>query len=357
MLSTLYTSNSFNYFTSRAYIDGLLPEYNSEDRHSIPLLRGPNEDSSPPPPPSKTLAALCPLWPPHILRQLWASAVRTFPGRETFFKDGPNELQENSSTTELPRICVDRPGKSPSTLDPTCLYQKHVANTHVGIGEDESGSGSGPGSTNAEEPGSCFLRLPNELMLQIMSFLEPAALYCFRQSSPRFMALFGCQQFREFHAQHSGSTDTWFTRFRLSRLSKSDKHAFSIKIQRHLYCTSCLEADELGRLSSRLAELSDVRYCDGCREMHAAALFFQDDITRHITDGTPLVCIGRLGQVAACEQHPGTVIDWGAAFPPRHFWPNMVHMICTDVSHQLRGLDRPPKCDLSEFPRLVAHTP
>lgn len=150
------------------------------------------------------------------------------------------------------------------------------------------------------EPVLGLMRLPCELILEIMEFLSPPSLYCFRQTSRITMSLFCRRPFRQFHANGS-RPGTHCTMFRMTALTLSEQDHVSNMVLRDLCCASCLEAKCRGTVESRLKELGSLRYCDGCKEMHAIALFFPEDVEKHESQGTTLTCIGRQWKVSVCK--------------------------------------------------------
>ena len=152
------------------------------------------------------------------------------------------------------------------------------------------------------------MALTDELILEVMDHLPAASLYCLRQTSTAFMAIFNRHQFSEFH-QKSQSPGHHLA-FNVKLLSVAERNAIADSLHHHMYCHLCLEAEENGSTATRLKELRSLRYCDGCEEPHAGALFFSDDKHRYDTAPGKLLCIGRLEKIPLCKHSSDELTTW-----------------------------------------------
>ncbi|OAQ65044.1 F-box domain, cyclin-like protein [Pochonia chlamydosporia 170] len=185
----------------------------------------------------------------------------------------------------------------------------------------------------AASPGVSIMAMPNELLLQVMGHLSAPSLYCLRQTSGRFMDLFDLKDFKGFH-QEVGISSI-HKMFNMKLLCAADKNMIANSLHHEMYCAPCLAAEECGTLADRLETLRSLRYCHGCKRLHAAALFPPED--NHDTKQVG-VCIGRVGHVTLCNHNscsPTTWRDIEHYVPPGRYPHLFGHSdACTDRAHQ-----------------------
>lgn len=200
-----------------------------------------------------------------------------------------------------------------------------------------------------------LMALPIEIMLQVMGYLPASSLYCLRQTSTRFMLLFGTKELDKFHQVYGAFSV--YTGFNMDVLSAAEKNAVANSLHHEKYCASCLAAEESGALESRLEMLRRLRHCDGCNRLHASALFLPEG-QEEDGAGSGLQCIGRLGHITLCNHRscrPTTWRDVCQDVTPSRCRTTRHSLVCTNQSHQPESDSRHVYYFAgSAFPRLIA---
>ena len=157
-------------------------------------------------------------------------------------------------------------------------------------------------------PPPALFSLPEELLLQIMRYLDPGSLCLLRQSSAVFCRLFGDKLFLKFQDETPKHT---FVRFAIGRLTAMEQEVASRNLQRDMYCDLCLKTRNARDWDMRLAKLQEKLFCDGCKRYHARFFFFPENIQIHVEGRGQLLCVGRLGRVTLCSHStPQTTTAW-----------------------------------------------
>ncbi|KAK2592670.1 hypothetical protein QQS21_009637 [Conoideocrella luteorostrata] len=176
--------------------------------------------------------------------------------------------------------------------------------------------------------------LPNEIILQIMGYLPPCSLYCLRQTSSLFMALFDLQLFKIYHkksisfSNHAG--------FDLQILCASEQDAVASYLHHDMFCSSCLAAEGAGIIDTRLKALRRLQYCNGCERQHINALFFPEDGEEQDNNSGGRTCIGLHGHITLCSHRSCKPTTWQELGPHVRPFENcyVYKSACTDLSHQ-----------------------
>lgn len=132
--------------------------------------------------------------------------------------------------------------------------------------------------------------------------------------------------------------------FNVKRLSVAERTRTANSLHHGMYCASCREAEQNGSLAAKLAELLELRRCDGCDEPHPSAFFFSEDVERHVRHSERLFCIGRLGKVTFCDHKACDAADWDEVerylHHARRYWRRTV---CVDSKLHCRAMVREPE--------------
>ena len=171
-------------------------------------------------------------------------------------------------------------------------------------------------------------QLPDELLLHIMEYLDPTDLYILRQTSSVFARLFKDRLFAKYHGYKE--TRNGHVHFSMASLPKARRRALVARLQRDMFCTTCIEARYSSNWASRLSALQEMVHCDGCERSHPKMFFFAEDIVNRKTGCEQLLCVGRLGRVSLCSHRtPRTTATWRS-------FPTYGHdiSVCTHPSHQ-----------------------
>lgn len=138
---------------------------------------------------------------------------------------------------------------------------------------------------------SLLLRLPQELLLQIMILLPYSSLYMVHQTCGILRHLLGGFEFKSFRLEMLRSNEEQYcitkTRFEQLRMVKTI-------FRRRSLCSPCGKLFDSGKLEERLRALWKPVRCTGCDKSHPELLFPQD---RRMENR----CVGLLGHFAACE--------------------------------------------------------
>ena len=183
-------------------------------------------------------------------------------------------------------------------------------------------------------PPPALFSLPEELLLQIMRYLDPGSLRLLRQSSAVFCRLFGDKSVLKFHDETPKNT---FVRFATGRLTAMEQEVASRNLQRDMYCDLCLQTRNASDWDMRLAKLQEKLFCDGCQKDHARFFFFffPENIQIHEEGRGQLLCVGRLGWVTLCSHStPQTTTAWRTIENISGYRDNTV---CTHPSHRPLG--------------------
>ena len=150
---------------------------------------------------------------------------------------------------------------------------------------------------------SPLCRLPDELLLEIMKYLDPVELCCLRRVSRIFLRLFGSWEFRSHQLDKLGP---WVRegalaadqQKRLRRLLRRDKQG--------RYCSACLRRRWFKDKDRTFEYLVGHQlYCSGCKTKHAAGLFSGSQ--RNRTEDNTRLCIAQQGHLRVCRHR---VIRW-----------------------------------------------
>lgn len=134
-------------------------------------------------------------------------------------------------------------------------------------------------------------RLPDEILLLIMSHLDKLALFCLRHSSRTFQRLFSSPDFQQYHigsGREWVSQQTWYDREDLGQMLVRDR-----------YCANCAHMRVHKNRDPRFKALMSQRlYCSPCKKTHPAALFSSPQ--RRASDRSR-ICIGHEGSFRVCD--------------------------------------------------------
>ena len=134
-------------------------------------------------------------------------------------------------------------------------------------------------------------RLPDEILLLIMSHLDDVALFCLRHSSRTFLRLFSSPDFQQYHMGYGyawASQRTWYDGAKPGGMVISDR-----------YCAKCAYMRAQKRNDPRFAALFGQRlHCSPCKKTHPAVLF--SAAQRHAGDKSR-ICIGHEGSLRVCD--------------------------------------------------------
>ena len=146
-------------------------------------------------------------------------------------------------------------------------------------------------------------RLPEEILLNIMTFLPNLDLYLLRHASRVFMRLFEDKRFDHFRSNefaHYHIKDIWSRPNLDDGLTEKEQDKLANKLWNSgtLYCKRCVKFRDKEQ-DYRLAEMrSREWHCQGCGEAHPTPLFSATQ--RHLPDSMRR-CIGREGVVKICD--------------------------------------------------------
>lgn len=172
--------------------------------------------------------------------------------------------------------------------------------------------------------------LPDELLMQILGYLNPSTLYLLRQTAHVFARPFGDKTFLQYHGP-SRNTGGGVT-FSLQSLTTAEEEDVAKLLRRDMYCRSCYRMRTSQSWDARLTELRQPCHCIGCAVPHPKFLFFPQDVMQK-RESPVLRCVGRQGHVSLCHhKSAGTVTPWrdGISLLPQD--PNDQRW-CWHVSH------------------------
>lgn len=224
----------------------------------------------------------------------------------------------------------------------TLLRRRHFRPHH--IWSLEQGSATSTPETNPliaaalhNATHSLLLRLPEELLLQIMETLlhYPTAIQCLRRTSRVFLRLYCSSVFGHTHNPFISPrvqrqlwlepSETHYRRQRSQLLQLLDRDTEG-------YCNTCRSRRTAFSWKYRLrALLEDRLWCIGCSRTHPRVLFSPKERKHYAR-----VCIGREGYVRLCEHKTLNWSDVGTIAPlvaeERH--PSAYHIVtCDHESH------------------------
>ncbi|KAM7205924.1 hypothetical protein V8F33_000754 [Rhypophila sp. PSN 637] len=169
---------------------------------------------------------------------------------------------------------------------------------------------------------SPLARLPDTILLRIMSHTDDVDLFCIRRTCPTMLRLFSDPSFLRLHDDSADVNERWksrtFGQFQMENglyvwprkrgvpwkrelLTGASKKALRELLLRDMYCKTCRIVDPA--VEKRLR--TEMLYCSGCKESHPAGLFSY--VERHKEDSAARQCIGRQGRIRACEHR---TVSW-----------------------------------------------
>ena len=164
---------------------------------------------------------------------------------------------------------------------PTCHRPKQNYSSHSSAASDDAPSGKDVSSTEQTHPAT-ILRLPDELVLNIMNHLDTTDLFLLRHSAAVFFRLSCDRTFAKYHGPRLpnpppqwNQNATGFDKDKAKRLTRKD-----------IYCRPCRRT-----LNFDFAESS--LFCSGCRRNHSRYLFSYEE-----RSNPNRICIGRQGFVS-----------------------------------------------------------
>ncbi|KJK75231.1 hypothetical protein H634G_09577 [Metarhizium anisopliae BRIP 53293] len=210
---------------------------------------------------------------------------------------------------------------------------------------------------DAQEVSSAFplLKLPTEVVVEVMLHLPAPSLYCLRQTSTRLMKLFDTHHFNMFHREPESPGN--HKRLDVSLLTFAQRNDVANALHHDMYCTACLAAEDCGTIDKRLETLRSLQFCHGCDVLHARALFPEDSAAYGLAPDQQ-VCIGRLQRVTVCNHILARSLSWQDISHFPYIVPGKAcEIACTRRSHQPQA-----KCGRfwttgSAFPRFFAADP
>lgn len=131
---------------------------------------------------------------------------------------------------------------------------------------------------------SPIYRLPNELILMVMTQLPLESLYLFRQACHQFKIIFTRPEFARLHNSYYKHIRSWEVKALL---------------QRDAFCQPCQVAigtEDSGH--STRTRLQQTLYCGGCKRHHPMILF---SVAQRWNTDEQRVCIGREGYIRLCQ--------------------------------------------------------
>lgn len=136
-----------------------------------------------------------------------------------------------------------------------------------------------------------FSRLSEELLLEIMDWLDPVSIFCLRRTCSAFLRLFSSHAFRGLHDKEGFfEPGPWAAQ---ELLKGDDWFAMAQLLNRDAYCPPC----QVGHLSCA-SLLRNYMHCGGCGLDHSATLF---SAAQRRADRAVRVCIGLEGHIRLCE--------------------------------------------------------
>lgn len=150
-----------------------------------------------------------------------------------------------------------------------------------------------------------LVRLPDELLLDIMSYCDDAAIWCLRRTSRVFLRLFGAPEFK--------TDDPRYVKYWCApwRVQQSDELLSSLRKQRDTciykdrYCEPCRDILKDKPGNPRFRELVDEEmFCVPCERNHSKGLF---SATQRAQDPSKRMCIAFEGHTPICQH---AVFKW-----------------------------------------------
>ena len=153
---------------------------------------------------------------------------------------------------------------------------------------------------------SPLCRLPDEVLLDIMEYLDLPSLMCLRQTSRIFLILFSSPSFRKYHPPWAEDDLSSWTPPCI--LSSAECERFRSLIDKDKFCPDCLNARIQGDRNSKLKTLmTRMLYCNTC-EMKRSALFFSaSQRFTNFTGRKKRVCLAHEGYMRICQH---AVLRW-----------------------------------------------
>lgn len=154
--------------------------------------------------------------------------------------------------------------------------------------------------------------LPEELLLEILTYLDDCSLYLVRQTCRLFLRLSYDAKFREYYKDNTDAAwlsppsypyPYWRMDF-VWRMPIAQYQHFYRLLRKDTYCGRCCQTHENGHFSKAKEWLRSQLFCSGCEVFHPRFLFTVDQRTKASSNR---VCIGRQGYIRAC---PHRSIFW-----------------------------------------------
>ena len=184
------------------------------------------------------------------------------------------------------------------------------------------------------------LRLPDELLLEIMKYLDPIDIQCLRRTSRVFLRLFGSTIFtscHDFRYQYRAEP----LRRQQPLLDHRARKSFLPLLERDRYCGPCLRVRRLNLpLPRSLAERQ--LYCGRCQIHHAAGLFSVSQ--RRLSETKTRICIAHEGYLRVCQHAVFRWSDierWMAEVTRESTTPWMRKVLCNHHEHDLQCEKQP----------------
>jgi hypothetical protein len=133
---------------------------------------------------------------------------------------------------------------------------------------------------------SPIYRLPNELILMVMTLLPLESLHLSRQAGHRFMVVFARPEFAHLHRGNH------------MRMNHACSREVKALLQKDAFCQPCQAAIMAGDSGRGWTRLRQPLYCGGCKRHHPTILF---SVGQRWNTDEQRVCIGREGHVRVCQ--------------------------------------------------------
>ena len=148
---------------------------------------------------------------------------------------------------------------------------------------------------------SRLCRLPEEMILCIMSFLTPLEIQCLRRTCRIFLRFYSSRKFAKGHEGASERDPELFYPWDGPRPGRWPHKRVTelLATEREGYCDSCLARRRSPTWQADVRRLTrSFLYCSGCKIEHAAGLF---SMVERYSSSSSRVCIGHEGFVSLCS--------------------------------------------------------
>lgn len=169
---------------------------------------------------------------------------------------------------------------------------------------------------------SILARLPDNILLRIMSHGDDIDILCLRRTCRTMLRLTAGPEFSRLYSRVGQRFSSGYPQEQVPEAAKDQLHSL---LRRDMYCELCRTVES--EMERRLREES--LYCSGCRLSHLVGLFsFRQ--RRSESDRTR-ICIGREGYLRACQH---LTVSWAQIERWLKTWPRYaLSFQCDDASH------------------------